>query len=392
MHIVLAPNSFRDGPDAATVAAAMAKGVYRALPNTRVTLLPLADGGDGTLAALTQGEGKCLHTKIVRGPHGRPVAARFATSIDGTTAFIEMAEASGLRLIAAPDRDPFHFSTYGTGELIRAALDLGVTRILLGAGGSGTIDVGAGALAALGAVFLNATGDSLGPTPADLVDLVDIDLVGLDPRLLETEIIVLSDVSTPLGSNAAVYGRQKGVRTETAALLDQVVLVLSMIAHRRGYNILASPWQGAGGGLAGAMVAFAGAHAVGGAEYIARRAGLPEQLRYADLLLTGEGQFDITSFHGKLPTVITSMAVECGIPSVIIAGCVAQEALELLPETVACFSSSLGPGTLEVALSVAVEHITILTEQVVRLHTAVQKDTRSMVNPKITTKKQREVE
>lgn len=392
MHIVLAPNSFRDGPDAATVAAAMAEGVYRVLPNTQVTLLPLADGGDGTLAALTQEQGKCLHTKIVRGPHGRPVAARFATSIDGTTAFIEMAEASGLRLIAVPDRDPFHFSTYGTGELIRAALDLGVTRILLGAGGSSTIDVGAGALAALGAVFLNATGDSLGPTPAGLVDLVDIDLACLDPRLLETEIIVLSDVSTPLGSNAAVYGRQKGVRTETAALLDQVVQILSMIAQRRGHNILASPWQGAGGGLAGAMVAFAGACAVGGAEYIARRAGLPEQLRSADLLLTGEGQFDSTSFHGKLPTVIASMAVECGVPTVIIAGCVAQEVLALLPETVACFSSSLGPGTLEEALSVATERITISTEQVVRLYTAAQKDSRSMVNPKSTINRLRGVE
>jgi len=366
MRVLIAPNSYRDGPRAETVAEAMAAGVRRALPQAELVLAPLADGGDGTLAVVMRVLGGSRESRVARDPLGRPTTAHFGISHDGTTAVIEVAEASGLRLISLADRDPFHSSSYGTGELIRAALDLKVPRILIGAGGSGTIDAGVGALAALGAVFRDARGNALDPTPAGLVSLAEVDLAALDSRLSRTEVIVLGDVHTPLRSNATVYGKQKGVRPETACQLAEVVHQVGCLAQERGHEILETAWRGAGGGLAGGLVAFAGARAVCGAEFIARLAGFPGHFQDADLLLTGEGRLDATTAFGKLPLVIARMAADHGVAAVIIAGSVADDGL-LLPEGIACFSATPQPCVLDEALAAAPIHITKVAEQVTRL-------------------------
>jgi glycerate kinase len=366
MRVIIAPNSFREGPRADAVAEAMAEGVRRALPSAEAVLAPLADGGDGTLAVVMRVLGGSLKSRPVRDPLGRPVMARFGVSRDGSTAVIEMAEASGLRLVPLTDRDPFHSSSYGTGELIRAALDLKVTRILVGAGGSGTIDAGVGALAALGAVFRDPSGTPLDPTPAGLITLAEVDLAAIDSRLAGVELIVLGDVHTPLQGNATVYGKQKGVRPETASLLAEVVRQVGHLAQRRGHEILKTPWRGAGGGLAGGLAAFAGGRAVGGAEFIARLAGFPDHLRGADLLLTGEGRLDVTTAFGKLPLVIAGMAADHGVAAVIIAGSVMDDAL-VLPDGVTCFSATPYPCALDEALAATPIHLVKVAEQVTRL-------------------------
>ncbi|PGH72156.1 hypothetical protein CN894_11765 [Bacillus thuringiensis] len=374
MRVILAPNSFRDGPSAFRVAEAMASGINRVFPDALIDIFPLADGGDGTLEVLARIFKGSIHDITVQDPLGRPVKAKFFIDTEKNLAVIEMAEASGLRLVANEDRDPFRSSSYGTGELIRFVLDMGVSNIFLGAGGSATIDAGAGALSALGAVFLNEAGHPLDPTPAGLIDVVDCDLKRLHPRLKEVKITVLSDVFTPLVGNSTVFGQQKGVKLETSEVLNQVLIRLDNIFRKRGYDdILETPWFGAGGGLAGGLAALAGAQVVGGAEFILNIAGLPNLLDRAEILLTGEGCFDATSFQGKLPVVVTNMAADKGVVSVIIAGQVAWEEIKPLPARVSYFSTTFGVGTLEKVVSGGTERIATAAEQVMRIYLSGRK-------------------
>jgi glycerate kinase len=183
---------------------------------------------------------------------------------------------------------------------------------------------------------------------------------------MEVEVIVLGDVHTPLRDNATVYGKQKGVRPETAGLLAKTIARLGGMAEQRGHEILETPWRGAGGGLAGGLVAFAGARAVGGAKYIAHLAGFPDHLRGADLLLTGEGRLDATTKQGKLPLIIAGMAVDHGVAAAVIAGSVADD-VGALPDGVTWFSSTLQPCALDEALAAAPRSIARTAEQVTRL-------------------------
>jgi glycerate kinase len=283
-----------------------------------------------------------------------------------------MAEASGVRLVSSAERDPYESSTYGTGELIQRAIEGGATDIWLGAGGSATIDVGVGALAALGAKFHDSAGQQLDATPAGLKELAYIDLAEVEKRAKRTRITVLSDVDTPLRLNATVYGRQKGVQRDTEKLLQRFVLHMGTLAKARGYEILDSPWLGAGGGLAGALVAFAGARAASGAQFIASLAKLTEHVIGADILLTGEGKLDATSFHGKLPLVVALAAEERGIPTAIIAGDIVWDDIGPLPHATTCFSLASQNDDLTTALQAAPSRIAAATEQIVRLVAAVQ--------------------
>jgi glycerate kinase len=367
MRIVVAPNSFRDGSPAQVVASAMARGARRVLADADVVPLPLADGGDGTLAVLAGILDAEIREIVVRDPRGAPVEAHLALGRDGT-AVVEMAEASGLRTLQAERRDPFRCSTYGTGELLRAALDAGAERILLGAGGSGTIDGGAGALAALGAVFLDAHGRRLEPTPEGLAPLAAADFGSLDPRLSGARLHVLGDVRTSLRTCVDVFGPQKGLRPETADAVKDALRKLFELSGGSAEDVFDRPWWGAGGGIAGGLATFAGARVEGGADFIARLAGLPARLETADLLLTGEGRFDRTTLEGKLTAVIAGMAAERDVPTVVIAGHVLLEAEALPPGVVACFSSAPGPGSLEEALAAAPSRIERTTEEVLRLY------------------------
>lgn len=369
-RVLVAPNSFRDGLDAGAAAAALARGVRRALPGAEVVELPLADGGDGSLAVLCRLLGGELHTSTVSDPLGRPREARFALTQDGT-ALIEMAEASGLRLVEEPLRDPFRSSTRGTGELIRAALDRGARRILVAAGGSGTIDAGIGALAALGAVYRDTAGRALEPVPRALTEVASVDLSGLDARLAGVELTVLSDVLTPVERHVEVYGPQKGLDPRHAEALEGFLRRFVDLAAGLGVELAGRPWVGAGGCLAGGLAAFAGARAVGGAEEICRLAGLSGHLEGAALVITGEGRFDATSGQGKLTATVAAEAAARRVPAVVIAGqVVASETLP--PGVVACFSAAPGPLNLAEALERAPAELARTAEQVARLFAATR--------------------
>lgn len=370
MKVVLAPNTFRDALLAPQVAAAMAAGVRRADADAEVVRVPLADGGDGTLEVLMQLLGGRVQRTTVRDPRGRPVAARWVLSEDGTTAILEMAEASGLRRLAPEDRDPLRVDTGGTGELIRAALDRGVREIVLGAGGSGTIDGGAGCLAALGAVFRDATGRALEPHPAGLECLAGVDLAGLDPRLTETRITVLADVSTQVERHVSVYGPQKGARPEDHPALEGHLLRLAQLADQHGHPLAGRPWYGAAGCMAGGLAAFAGARVLPGGEEVARLGRLGEHLQNADLVISGEGRMDASSFEDKLPAVVAAAARRAGVPLALVAGQIDHESA--LPGVVASFSLSTGPESLEQALSRTGQRLEQVSEQIVRLFAAAR--------------------
>lgn len=371
-RVLVAPNSFRDGLDAEAAAAALASGTRRALPGVEVIELPLADGGDGSLGVLRRLLGGQVHTCTVSDPLGRPCAARFVLTADGT-AILEMAEASGLRLVEEPIRDPFRSSTRGTGELIRAALDAGARQILVAAGGTATIDAGAGALAALGAVFRDAAGCPLEPVPGALVELASVDFSGLDGRLAEVEITVLSDVLTPIERHVELYGPQKGLDPRHAEALAGFLRRWMDLAAEHGVDLAGQPWMGAGGCLAGGLAAFAGARAVSGAEAICSLADLPGHLEGATLVITGEGRFDTTSGQGKLTTIVAAAAAARRVPAVVIAGQVV-EAQTLPPGVSACFSAAPGPLSLSEALERAPLELARTAEQVARLFAAARRE------------------
>jgi glycerate 2-kinase len=338
MKIVVAPNGFRDSLSAELVSKSIIEGIRQVAPRATIIDLPLADGGDGTLMCMLRLFGGKIYSRQVQGPGGRPVDSRFAIAQDGKTAIIEMAEASGARLVPIDERNPFYFSTYGTGELINAAMNLGAKRIFLGVGGSCTMDGGAGALAALGVTFRDSHGVALQPTPSGLRTLHQIDTSGLDPRLQRIRTTVLCDVHTTVKECVRRYGRQKGVKPSDERNIDKVLSKLANLAQARGSNILEKSWLGAGGGLAGGLVAFAKASAVGGAEYLCYLAGVKSHLRDADLLLTGEGKFDKGSFQGKLPLIVSQMAAQHKVAATIIAGQIANLDHESIPDLVSLVS------------------------------------------------------
>lgn len=359
-RVVVAPNAFRDGPSPHAVANAMAAGIAKGDPEAHIQLLPLADGGDGTFEVLAETFQARVDHCAVSGPTGEQVTAR--VGVARGFGFCEMADAVGAGLIPPAERDPFHASTYGVGELIAALLNRGVTRLIVGAGGSGTLDAGAGALAALGGRFLDARGRLLEPTPAGLESVEAVDVSGLDPRLRTVDLVVLADVVVPLRDSARLFGAQKGLRPETAWRVSAVLERLDRIARQHGHRMSDSPWHGAGGGLPAGLHAFAGARIVPGALYVAARSRLARALRRADLLLTGEGRLDITSFAGKATLTPAAAASHRGVATVVLAGAVAED---LPPLPMGARAIALGT-TSNCEPSVALARITELTAELVR--------------------------
>ena len=265
--------------------------------------MPLADGGPGTVeAVVTAAGGRYSHARV-EGPLGDPVNARWGRIDDGRTAIIEMAAASGLLLVPPGRLDPRRASTIGTGELIGAALDAGVSRLLVGVGGSATNDGGAGMATALGARFLDDDGRPIAPGGAALAGLARIDVGGLDPRLAAVEVRVLADVRNPLtgpDGASAVYGPQKGADATTIAELDRALTHFAdIVARDVGADILTLPGGGAAGGLGAGLIAFTGARIEPGIEAIASAVRLDARLAGADVVLTGEGSLDRQSAFGK---------------------------------------------------------------------------------------------
>ncbi|MFD5383724.1 glycerate kinase [Streptomyces sp. NPDC127074] len=318
MRVLIAADKFKGSLTAAQVAERLTAGLRRAAPHASVASVPVADGGDGTVDAAAVA-GFDRHEIRVTGPVGKPVTAAYALR-DGA-AVVEMAEASGLRHLPADVFAPLTATSYGTGEVLRAALDAGARSIALGVGGSATTDGGAGMLSALGARFLEASGALVGPGGAALARLAKADLSGLDARLAEVDLVLASDVDNPLlgpKGAAAVYGPQKGASPQEVDILDDA---LRHYARTCGALAMAAePGAGAAGGLGfGALTALR-ARFRPGVEVMLDLLGFDEALAQADLVITGEGSLDAQTLHGKAPAGVASRARARGLPVVAVCG------------------------------------------------------------------------
>ena len=324
MRIVLTPQEFKGSLTAAEAARSMQDGVQRPFPDAEIDSIPLADGGPGTVEAVVTAAGGRYSFARVEGPLGAPVDARWGRIDDGRTAIIEMAAASGLLLAPTAGLDPRRASTAGTGELIRAALDAGVERLLIGVGGSATNDGGAGMAVALGVRLLDDDGRALAPGGAALGGLATIDVAGLDPRLASTEVRVLADVSNPLtgpDGASAVYGPQKGADAAAIAELDRALAHFAdIVARDVGIDVLTTPGGGAAGGLGAGLIAFAGARIESGIETIATAVRLDARLTGCEVVLTGEGSLDRQSAFGKTVAGVARRAAAAGVPCLAIGG------------------------------------------------------------------------
>nr|WP_245302559.1 glycerate kinase [Symbiobacterium terraclitae] len=368
----MAPDSFKGSLTAVAAAEAMRQGVLDALPGADAIALPMADGGEGTVDALVAATGGRLVRTQVTGPLGDPVEAAFGLLGDGRTAAIEMAAASGLLLVPEDRRNPRVTTTYGTGELIRAALDVGVRRIIIGIGGSATNDGGVGMAQALGGRFLRADGTEVGRGGAALLELERIDLRGLDPRLARAELLVACDVDNPLTGPrgaSAVYGPQKGAGPEDVALLDRALTRLADVAARSlGRDPRASPGAGAAGGLGYGLMAFLGAELRRGIDLVMAANGLDRRLPGASLVITGEGRTDGQTLSGKVVLGVARAAARHGVPVVVLSGAVTPDADRLVEEGVtALFSTATGPMRLEEAMDRAGELLRRAAAHTVRL-------------------------
>jgi glycerate kinase len=329
LRVLIAPDSFGGALDSVGVASAIAAGWARARPMDSVVSVPMADGGEGTLAAVAaaMGERATRQTVATVDALGRAIAASWLLLDDGQTAFLEMAAASGLGRLAVAERTPASAriaSSRGAGDLLRAALDAGVTRVLLGLGGSATTDGGAGMLSALGVRFLDGAGDELPPGGAALARLARIDASGLDPRIGSAALVVASDVTNPLtgpAGAAATYGPQKGADAEAVAELDAALAVLgAAIEAATGREVVAPPGAGAAGGTGAALLGFTDAAVRPGFEVVAETVGLAAALGETDLLITGEGRADEQTLAGKAAMGVAQLAREAGIPVVLLCG------------------------------------------------------------------------
>ncbi|CAH5746957.1 Glycerate 3-kinase [Klebsiella oxytoca] len=324
MKIIIAPDSFKESVSASRCAQAIKAGFVSIFPQAECVCLPIADGGEGTVEAMVEAtDGKMVMLPVM-GPMGDFVGAFYGLSGDGQTAFIEMAAASGLMLVPAGERNPLRATSYGTGELIRHALDAGVRHIILGIGGSATVDGGMGMAQALGARFLDERGESVGLGGGALQRLVKIDLSDLDPRLHDCRIEVACDVDNPLLGErgaAAVFGPQKGACIEMVAVLERGLQNYARVMlAATGQDVAAMVGGGAAGGMGAAARVFLNATLKSGIDIVLEAVHLEEALRDADLVITGEGRMDSQTVGGKAPIGVARIAKKYAIPVIGIAG------------------------------------------------------------------------
>ena len=353
MRVVIAPDSFKECLGAGEVAAAIASGVVKAAPDAVIDICPMADGGEGTVAAIVAATAGRFITADVFDPLGRQIRAKFgllgegpvaalpgevglaaglaqqgdsACECDGCAAVVEMAAASGLGLTPPGMRDPLWTTTFGTGQLITAALDAGARSIILGVGGSATVDGGAGCLQALGVVFIDGAGNPCrcGMGGGALCDVASIDVSGMDKRVRPGLITVAADVTNPLTGPqgaARVYGPQKGATPEAVEQLERgLEHFRKLVADLLGIDMNAISGAGAAGGLGGGIAAFTGAKISAGLGVIAKAVNLRQRISCADLVITGEGKLDASSAFGKTAVGVARMAGELGVSAVCIPG------------------------------------------------------------------------
>ncbi|HSL97894.1 MAG TPA: glycerate kinase [Candidatus Deferrimicrobiaceae bacterium] len=345
LDVVIAPDSFKGSLTSVEVAQALADGWRRARPDDRVELAPLADGGQGTIVAIAAAGGWEWRETEVHGPDFAPVRATWLISPDGRSAVIEMAAASGLSLIPVGQRRTTEFTSMGTGELIRAALDAGVREITLGIGGSATSDGAAGILTVLGAIFRGADGAPLAeppnpPVAIALAQVASVDLSGLDPRLAEVELRIACDVTNPLlgpDGAAAVYGPQKGATPDDVEALDGALSVYgAALEAATGRRERATPGAGAAGGVGFGLLClsdhFRKVELVPGVDVVMAAADLEGKLARADLVITGEGRIDAQTAFGKTALGVARAAKAAGVPCIAVGGGVEPGGIEALAD------------------------------------------------------------
>ena len=371
VKVVIAPQGFKGSISALDVARAMEEGVLRVVPDAETVLVPVADGGDGTLETLVEAMGGDIRSATVTGPIGKPVVAEWGALGDGQTAVIEMARTSGLALLSLAELDPLRATTYGLGEVIREALDAGFCSFIVGVGGSATNDGGAGMAQALGVRMLDEAGEDLPPGGAALAYLRRIDMSGLDKRIEGVGFSVACDVSNPLTGPegaAAVYGPQKGATPDLVEQLDFALKNFAEVVERDlGTGIDSVPGSGAGGGLGGGMMAFLGGSLRTGVDIVLDHVGLNEKLAGADLVITGEGRLDFQTVYNKAPIGVARRAKQRGIPAVSISGSLGRGFEEVHSEGIEAVASIFSaPMTLDEATSRSGELIANSVAQAMR--------------------------
>lgn len=362
MHIVIAPDSFKESLTAQEAAQAMAEGFREVFPHADCHCMPMADGGEGTVAAIIAGTAGRMVQAEVTGPLGTPVQAFFGLSGDGTTAIIEMAAASGLALVPPAERNPLHTNSRGTGELITKALDMGVRHLIMGLGGSACNDAGAGMLQALGVRLLDASGRDIGLGGGALAQLARIDASGLDARLKDIAIDVACDVTNPLcgpHGASAVFGPQKGATPDMVQTLDAnltrfAALTKEALPGNPRADMANFPGAGAAGGMGGAFYAYLNSAIRPGCEIVAEAVDLEAAIAACDLVITGEGRMDSQTLSGKTPLGVARLARKHNKPVIGIAGCVGPNVDALRQEGFAAIvSATLRPAPLEKILAQA---------------------------------------
>lgn len=380
MQVLIAPSGFKESLSAEAVASAISNGVRAACPSARTVEMPLVDGGEGFTRTLVRLTGGRLYPLTVTGPVGQPVRSFFGV-LGGSgprTAVLEMAAAAGLRLVPRDQRDPLLTTTYGVGELIRAALDVGAERILIGCGDSGTNDGGAGMAQALGVRLLDADGQEIGRGGGQLRRLARIDLSGRDPRLNEVHIDVACNIHNLLcGPNgvARVFGPQKGASPEAVEALAEALDHYAAILQRDlGRDVRLMPGGGASGGLGAGLYALLGARLHSRYDLVLRYLDIDRQLAQADLVFTAEGAIDRQTPHGKIPAEVARRAAPYGVPVIALAGTVGAGAQENYAHGITSFVSILqAPCTLEYAIQHAAELTARCAENAMRMVLAGRK-------------------
>ncbi len=372
MRIIVAPDSYKGSLSALAVAQAMERGIHAVFSEAEVLKVPIADGGEGTVEALVAATGGRLLYAEVRGPLGDPVRAHWGISGEGTTAFLEMAAASGLPLVPEGRRDPRVTSTFGTGQLLKAALEAGLRKVILGIGGSATNDGGMGMARALGARLLDAEGRDLPEGGAALARLHQIDLSGLDPRLAEASILVACDVDNPLcgpRGASAVYGPQKGATPEGVAELDAALGVFAAVATKvTGRDIANVPGAGAAGGLGAGLLFFTPAVLRPGVAIVLEATGFEALVLGVDLVFTGEGRTDFQTSMGKAPVGVAELASHVGVPVICLSGGLGEGAEEVLAHGIDALASVVpGPMTLEACMKGGADLVETATARICRL-------------------------
>ncbi|QRI56281.1 glycerate kinase [Bifidobacterium longum] len=366
-----APDSFKESLTAMEAARAMAQGIENADHDAEVRCLPMADGGEGTARALVDATGGSMRAVPVHDPLGRPVEGHFGLLADGTTAVVETAEASGLALLEAKERNPLIASSYGTGELMLAAVRSGAKRIIVGLGGSATNDAGAGLLQALGVRLLDKNGNDLAHGGAALANLTTIDISTMDPALKNVAITAACDVTNPLTGPtgaSAVFGPQKGASKDDVATLDaSLAHFAQVIDSQLGVAVNDVPGAGAAGGIGAALKGFLNAEFRPGIAIVIEQSGLDAAAQWADVVFTGEGSIDFQTKFGKTPAGVAETAKRHGKPVIAVAGHIGTGIDELHEVGIdAVFGIAPGAASLSELLADAAANVTRTTEQIVR--------------------------